>query len=182
MLPHGHVEVAGPGPSHNRGVASSLGDVRVTEIRPGSAEAHAVLWAYFREIAGRVWGREATDDEVAAEMRRDPSDDLCPPGGLLLAAYCDGTVVGCVGLRLLPDGLGEVTRVFVQPAARGRGVGARLMQAVEDAARSHGLTRLRLDTRTELTEAQRLYARHGYQPVTPFNDDWADLWFGKSLT
>jgi ribosomal protein S18 acetylase RimI-like enzyme len=159
-----------------------VGDVRIAEIRPGSAEGHAVLRTYFREIAGRVWGREATDDEVDAEMRADPSDDLCPPGGLLLAAHYEGAVIGCVGLRLLPDRLGEVTRVFVHPSARGRGLGARLMQAVEDAARSHGLTTLRLDTRSELTEAQRLYARHGYQPVAPFNDGWADLWFGKSLT
>jgi GNAT superfamily N-acetyltransferase len=165
----------------NRDVASLLGDVRISEIRPGSAEGHAVLRTYFREIASRVWGREPTDDEVDAEMRNDPSDELCQPSGLLLAAHKDGEVVGCVGLRLLPDGLGEVTRVFVRPIARGHGVGAQLMQAVEDAARSHGLTRLQLDTRSELTEARRLYARHGYQPVAPFNDGWADLWFGKSL-
>jgi ribosomal protein S18 acetylase RimI-like enzyme len=55
------------------------------------------------------------------------------------------------------------------------------MRAVEDAARDQGLSRVRLDTRSDLTEARRLYARNGYQPVTPFNDGWADLWFEKSL-
>jgi hypothetical protein len=54
--------------------------------------------------------------------------------------------------------------------------------AVEDAARSQGLTRVRLDTRSDLTEAWRLYASNGYQPAAPFNDGrWADLWFEKSL-
>ena len=114
-------------------------------------------------------------------MRNDPSDGLCPPDGLLLVARRGTALIGCVGLRLLPAGLGEVTRVFVEPAARGDGVGGLLMRAVEDAARDRALTRLRLDTRTELTEARRLYARNGYQPVAPFNDGWADLWFEKSL-
>jgi GNAT superfamily N-acetyltransferase len=91
-------------------------------------------------------------------------------------------VIGCVGLRLLPGGLGEVTRVFVEPAARGAGVGGLLMRSVEAAARDRGLTRIRLDTRSDLAEARRLYARNGYQPAAAFNDGrWADLWFEKSL-
>jgi GNAT superfamily N-acetyltransferase len=157
-------------------------DVTLTELLPGSPEGRAVLRDYFREIVSRTRGREATDGEVDTEMRDDPSDDLCPPGGLLLVARSGGAVIGCVGLRLLPGGLGEVTRVFVEPAARGAGVGGLLMRSVEDAARDRGLTRIRLDTRSELAEARRLYARNGYQPVAAFNDGrWADLWFEKSL-
>lgn len=163
-------------------MATSPAGVVVTPALPGSPEGRAVLTAYFRDLVSRSGGWPATDEEAAAEMRADPSDGLCPPGGLFLVARRGTAVVGCVGLRLLPGGLGEVMRVFVQPAARGRGIGGLLMRAVEDAARRHGLTRLRLDTRTELTEARRLYARHGYQPVAPFNDGrWADLWFGKDL-
>ena len=156
-------------------------DVRLTEVLPGSPAGRAVLRDYFRDIASRSYGREATDGEVDAEMRADPSDDLCPPGGLLLAARRGTAVIGCVGLRLLPAGLGEVTRVFVEPAARGGGVGGLLMRAVEDAARDRGPTRVRLDTRSDLTQARRLYARNGYQPTAPFNEGWADLWFEKSL-
>ena len=56
------------------------------------------------------------------------------------------------------------------------------MRAVEDAARTNALTRLRLDTRTDLPEARRLYARHGYREVSQFNDGrWADLWFAKAI-
>jgi putative drug exporter of the RND superfamily len=165
----------------NRDMAMPPADVRLTEALPGTPEAAAVLREYFRDIASRVYGREATDSEVDAEMRADPSDDLCPPGGLLLLARRGTAVIGCVGLRVLPGGLGEVTRVFVGPAARGAGVGGLLMRAVEDAARDRGLARVRLDTRSELAEARRLYARNGYQPAAPFNEGWADLWFEKSL-
>lgn len=160
-------------------------DALAVEIRPaapGSAAARAVLTAYFRDIVSRHHRRAATDAEVAAAMRAEPSDDLCPPGGLLLLAWRGGTVLGCAGLRLLPGGLGEVVRVFVLPQARGRGLGQRLLTEVEDAARGYQLTRLRLDTSDYLTEACRLYARNGYQEVPPFNDGAAaNLWFGKAL-
>jgi GNAT superfamily N-acetyltransferase len=165
----------------NQDMAMPPADVTLTEVLPGSPEGRAVLTDFFREIVSRTHGREATDGEVDAEMHGDPSDDLRPPGGLLLVARRGAAVIGCIGLRVLPGGLGEVTRVFVEPAARGTGLGGLLMRAVEDAARDRGLTRLRLDTRSDLTEARRLYARNGYQPAAPFNSGWADLWFEKSL-
>jgi GNAT superfamily N-acetyltransferase len=157
-------------------------EVQIHPEPPGSAVAAAVLTAYFRDIVSRHHRRAATDAEVAAAMRAEPSDDLCPPGGLLLVARCDGTVLGCAGLRLLPAGLGEVTRVFVLPRARRQGVGQRLLAAVEDAARRQQVTRLRLDTSDYLTEARRLYLRNGYQATAPFSDvQVANLWFEKAL-
>ena len=103
----------------------------------------------------------ATGDEVDAALRDDPSDDLAPPRGALLVAVEDGAVLGCAGLRLLPDGVAEVTRVYVAPAARRRGLGASLVTEVERLARAHGARTLRLDTRADLVEARRLYARAG---------------------
>ncbi len=161
--------------------------VEIRPEAPGSAVARTVLTAYFRDIVGRHHRRAATDAEVAAAMRAEPSDDLCPPGGLLLLAWQDGTVLGCAGLRLLHSaaehgGLGEVTRMFVLPQARCRGIGQQLLGAVEDAARGGQVTRLRLDTSDYLTEGRRLYARNGYQEVAPFSDgQLANLWFGKAL-
>ena len=161
---------------------SPLVEAAVTAALPGSPEGRAVLTAYFRDLVSRDHGRQATPDEVDSAMREDPSDDLCPPSGLFLVARQGAAVIGCVGLLLLPASLGEVRRVFVDPAARGRGVGTRLLGAVEDEARSRALTRLRLDTRSDLVEARRLYARQGYHEVAPFNNGWADLWLEKSLT
>jgi hypothetical protein len=41
---------------------------------------------------------------------------------------------------------------------------------------------LRLDTRHDLAEARRMYARHGYREVAPFNESpYADHWFAKPL-
>ena len=150
---------------------------------PAADEGRRALRAYFDDVASRYYGRPATEDEIAAAMRDDPSDDLAPPHGLLLVAHGNGDVLGCAGLRLLPGRLGEVTRVFVAPAARGRGLGSRLLNCLEEHARRHRVSTLRLDTRRDLIEARRLYARHGYREVPPFSHGpYADHWFEKTLS
>ena len=154
--------------------------VVIAQELPGSPEGRSVLRAYFRDIVSRYHGRPATDSEVEAVLRDDPSNRLAPPDGLFLVARQAGDTVGCGGLLLLPGGIGEVKRVFVEPAARGRGVGRRLMRALEDAAREHRVSRLRLDTRSNLTEARRLYVAEGYHEVPPFNDDpMSEHWYEK---
>ena len=68
------------------------------------------------------------------------------------------------------------------PAARRRGLGSRLLDHLEAHARDHGVATLRLDTRDDLVEARRLYARHGYAEVRPFSQGpYADHWFEKDL-
>ena len=116
-------------------------------------------------------------------MREEPSDDLAPPHGLLLVAQENDDVLGCAGLRLLPGRVAEVTRVFVVPAARRGGLGSRLISCLEEHARRYGVSTLRLDTRRDLVEARRLYARLGYREVPPFSDGpYADYWFEKTLS
>jgi len=155
----------------------------VTVAAPSSPEARAVLTAYFRDIVSRHHQRAATAGEVRAAMAAEPSADLCPPDGLFLLARRDDAVIGCAGLRLLPARTGEVTRLFVVPGARRHGVGKQLLSAVEDAARQRAVSRLRLDTRSELAEARRLYTTNGYQEVAPFNDGrFADHWYAKILS
>jgi len=151
-------------------------------MAPDDDGARRVLRAYFDEVASRYYGRPATEDEIAAAMRDEPSDDLVPPRGLFLVAREEADVLGCAGLRLLPGRTGEVTRVFVVPAARRRGLGTRLLDCLEDHARRHGLSTLRLDTRRDLTEARRLYARHGYREVQPSGHGrYVDHSFEKAL-
>jgi len=92
----------------------------------------------------------ATDEEIDASLREDPSIDLALPSGVFLVARQRDAVLGCAGLRMLPERIGEVKRLFVAPAARGIGLGARLMGELERLARGHGLSVLRLDTRHDL--------------------------------
>jgi ribosomal protein S18 acetylase RimI-like enzyme len=52
----------------------------------------------------------------------------------------------------------------VLAAARGRGIGQRLMAAVEAAGRERDCARLLLEVRDDNTVARRLYASAGFQP------------------
>jgi GNAT superfamily N-acetyltransferase len=163
-------------------VTRSLETVAVEPMEPGLDPARRILRSYFDEIVGRYYGRQATEEEIDSAIRDFPSDDLAPPGGLLLVAREGDAVLGCAGLRLLPDGVGEVTRVFVVGSARGAGLGARLMHEVELHARTLGVRELRLDVRGDLVEGRRLYARIGYEQTAPFNDaPYADFWLRKRL-
>ncbi|MFN3536733.1 MAG: GNAT family N-acetyltransferase [Brevundimonas sp.] len=93
-----------------------------------------------------------------------------PPGGeLFIARSASGTALGCVALRLLQgDGAGEMKRLFLTPAARGRGVGRALTQAVIDKAADLGCRELRLDTLPDMTAAIGLYEAMGFRRIDPY--------------
>ena len=85
-------------------------------------------------------------------------------------------------MRLCPSGVAELTRVWVRPESRRLGLGARLLAAAEEEATGFGAVALRLDTRSDLTEARRLYARLGYREIAPYHDGpYADHFFEKRL-
>ena len=70
----------------------------------------------------------------------------------------------------------------VAPSARGRGVGARLMQAAEDHARAQGCLGVWLDTYS--FQAPGFYARLGYEEVGRIPDyppGQARIFFAKRL-
>jgi ribosomal protein S18 acetylase RimI-like enzyme len=154
----------------------------VSTVDPGSELGARVLRAYMDDVASRYWGRPATSSEVEQALREDPSDDLVLPTGLFVVAVGDGEPAGCGGVRFLAGGIAELTRVWVAPAMRRHGLGALIVTYLEERAAAHDRSRIRLDTRDDLTEARALYARLGYREVAPFNQDpYAEHWFEKAL-
>ena len=96
------------------------------------------------------------------------ADEYGPPAGVFLLALDNGVKVGCVGLRQLPNGVGEMKRLYAVPAARGRGVGRLLAEGIVAAARELGYPALVLDTLPSMSEAQTLYASLGFKPTTAY--------------
>ena len=84
---------------------------------------------------------------------------------LLLAAEQAGRIVGTVQILLgQPENQphrGDLSKLLVHRRARRLGVGAGLLAAAERCALNAGKTLLVLDTAS--AEAERLYARHGWQ-------------------
>ncbi len=84
---------------------------------------------------------------------------------ILVAEDSAGTIVGTVQVILdQPENQphrADVSKMLVHRRARRQGVGAALLTAAEEAARSAGKTLLVLDTANDT--AARLYERHGWQ-------------------
>ena len=86
----------------------------------------------------------------------------------LLLALSDGKPLGCVALRPFADADGEMKRLYVRPAGRGRGIGRMLAARVIDEARRAGYRRVVLDTLPSMKEAQALYRSLGFREVAPY--------------
>ena len=90
-----------------------------------------------------------------------------PPDGCLLLARAGDAVVGCAALRRVDALCAEMKRVYLRPAARGTGLGRRLVTAVLAEARRLGYQRVCLDVLPEFTAAQALYRSLGFAPAPP---------------
>lgn len=74
----------------------------------------------------------------------------------------DGLPVACLFCRLDGPETLYLGKLAVDPVWQGRGLGRQLLAAAEAHARAAGCRRLRLETRVELTENHRLFARWGF--------------------
>jgi putative acetyltransferase len=93
-----------------------------------------------------------------------------PPSGRLLLAWVGGTAAGCAALRRIDDQSCEMKRMFVTPAARGRGVGRALGTELIRTARGQAYTSMYLDTSIRQAEALSLYRSLGFAEVEPYYD------------
>lgn len=94
---------------------------------------------------------------------------LAPAVVFAVARDHSGEALGC-GAVVICDDYGELKRMYVPPAARGRGVGGALLRFLEQHAAQRGCAWLRLETGIRQPEALRLYARAGFVERTPFGD------------
>ena len=147
--------------------------IEFVEVDPRSPRAEQAASRYFEELAARFEG----GFEITA-YAGEPSAD---PGRVVLALRGDRTVA-CGTVRRLAAGVGEIKRMWVDPAARGVGLGRRMLAHLEHLAAAQGLHLVRLDTNATLTEAIALYDRSGYRRIPRYNDNpYAEVWFEKVL-
>jgi GNAT superfamily N-acetyltransferase len=109
-------------------------------------------------------------------------DEMVAPDGVFLVGWERERAIACGGLRRLEDGICEIKRMYVMPAARRRGVGRALLAALEAAARELGYERVRLDAGPEQRHSKILFADTGYAEIAPYNGNHiADYWAEKAL-
>jgi GNAT superfamily N-acetyltransferase len=132
---------------------------------------------------------QAMRDEIAATydglaldgpaMPKAGPAELSPPRGAFIVGWLASEPICCGGLKQLPDGTCEIKKMYVVPAARGRGVARVLLRALEDRARLLGYSLVRLDTGPKQAHARALYESDGYRAIDNFNANPVATFFGE---
>jgi ribosomal protein S18 acetylase RimI-like enzyme len=117
--------------------------------------------AAIAERARRDYGIVLAELAPGADLLMEIESVLLPPNVLYVAEQ-NGHPCGTGALKHLGNGVGEIKRIYVDPAARGRGVGRALLKALVADATSTGLTTLRLETAPWMVEAHALYRSAGF--------------------
>lgn len=87
----------------------------------------------------------------------------------VVARDAAGAAIGCGAIVLGPD-YGELKRMYVAEASRGKGVAGAMLALIESEARRSGCTVFTLETGPCQPDALKFYASNGYQRRGPYGD------------
>jgi ribosomal protein S18 acetylase RimI-like enzyme len=118
------------------------------------------LWVSMEK--GVSLGRSDTPVEIQKMVAHDP--------GMFLVAEEDGKIVGTV-IGGFDGRRGLICHLAVAASSRGRGIGPRLMEAIENRLRSKGCLRCYLLVTSDNPEGMLYHEKHGWERmdgVVPF--------------
>jgi DNA-binding MarR family transcriptional regulator/GNAT superfamily N-acetyltransferase len=152
--------------------------VEIRTVDPEHPDARQCLRSYFAELERRA----GVPFDPLIGSTAEPHE-LRPPAGEIVVAYLRAEAVACGAVKHFGGGVCDLKRMWVADAARGLGLGRRLLADLEGRAARAGAGTVRLETNATLVEAIALYRSAGYREVPAFNDEpFADHWFEKQLS
>ncbi len=111
-------------------------------------------------------------------------DRLAAEGVAFFVLRADGQAAACGGIHMVGTEYGELKRMYVRPAFRGRGYGRLLVERLTGYALARGAPLARLETGVHQRAAIGLYEGCGFYRVPPFGpytDDPVSLCYEKRL-
>jgi DNA-binding MarR family transcriptional regulator/N-acetylglutamate synthase-like GNAT family acetyltransferase len=131
-------------------------------IRP--PHAGDLGWVVHRQglLYAEEWGYDARFEALAAAIVAEFVNNLQPARERCWIAEKDGQIVGSVFLVRKTNTVAKLRLLLVEPAARGLGIGSRLIDACVVVARRAGYRKITLWTQSELAAARRLYRKAGF--------------------
>ena len=154
-------------------------DVRIDKLGAQMVDGDSGSAISFQVISLDHPRARALEDQLKAEMSvryggsgpgAVPVEHFVPPEGAFVVALLGEEAVACGGFRFLRPEIAEIKRMYVDPAARGRGIGRSLLRFLEEQAAAASYTQIWLETGTEQPEAIALYASAGYRPIDPYGE------------
>jgi GNAT superfamily N-acetyltransferase len=141
---------------------------------PGDISAIRQLWTEYL-----IWGNNRMQmlygvhpHNPAEQVEEDIQliDKFLPPGGRLVLAFTDNNACGIGCLKSISSNIGEIKRMYVSPLYRQIGVGRAILQALLNAAKEAGYTKVRLDSPKFMEAAHSLYRRFGFIDIPVYDE------------
>ena len=104
---------------------------------------------------------EPHDEEVLG----DPEKYIIKPGGTIFFAQQDDQIIGTVALMKMEDGIYELSKMAVTPAAQGQKIGQQLMSHTLDFAKKEGWKKLVIYSNRKLKNAIYIYKKFGFREI-----------------
>lgn len=117
------------------------------------------------ECYAREFGWDTTFEALVAGIVADYARDHDPAREAAWIAELDGQRVGCVFCVAADDHTAQLRILFVDPAARGHGLGGRLVDTCVGFASAHGYQRMVLWTNDPLVSARAIYLSRGFRLI-----------------
>jgi len=108
--------------------------------------------------------------EDGANFFRLDAEEVAEGRGGFFVAYIDQKPVGCGAMRRIEPGLCEIKRMYVDPSVRGRRVGRRILDTLEEHARQLGARRIVLETGPRQPDAIALYSHAGFTEIPLYGE------------
>lgn len=153
-------------------------DIEIQREDIDSGRAQELILALNAELSARY------SEDGTSEHFRLESEEVAAGRGAFLVAYVDSQPRACGAIRLLDPETAEVKRMYVEPSARRRGLGRRVLESLETEARMLGATTIVLETGPRQPEALALYSKAGFSTVPAFGeyvDSPLSIFMGKTL-
>jgi GNAT superfamily N-acetyltransferase len=138
----------------NRGFTLQVREVRDGDVRHVVTLVTDVL----AEFGLRFGAGSTTDDEVT----QLPGSYADRGGAFWVATDEAGLILGTCGAFPVAPSVYELRKMYLLPAARGRGAGRQLLDACVAWTRARGALRLVLDTTEQMDRAIAFYEKHGF--------------------
>jgi GNAT superfamily N-acetyltransferase len=109
-------------------------------------------------------------DTILDFLYTPPADAERASEQRVFLATAEGRIAGCGALKRLSADVAELTRVYVRPEFRGKGVGKAIVEVILANARTQGYRTICLETAIFMKEAHALYRSFGFRDTAPFRD------------